>query len=102
MPGLDGYVTSTPGTNNNRFTQAAFRAPDHSQTVSSVVGLTFEIFLVSETQGDAVAVAAGAFADLGDSGAEAGHTASVHTELTIGTVAWREQDRTWELFYLYY
>lgn len=50
----------------------------------------FEVFLLSKTQADLVAVAAGALAVLGDSGTEAGHTAAVHTEVAAGTVAWKD------------
>lgn len=47
----------------------------------------FEVFLVSEPQAHLVAVATGALAVLGDSRTEAGHTAALHTEVTIGTVS---------------
>lgn len=47
----------------------------------------FEVFLVGEPQAHLVAVATGGLAVLGDSCTEAGHTAALHTEVTIRTVA---------------
>ncbi len=40
-----------------------------------------------------VTVAAGALAVLSDSSTEAGHTAALHTEVTIRTVAFREEEK---------
>ena len=45
------------------------------------------VVLLVEAQRDAVAVAAGGLAGLGDAGAEAGHTAALHAEVAVRTVA---------------
>ena len=44
------------------------------------------VVLLVEAQGDAVAVAAGGLAGLGDAGAEAGHTAALRAEVAVRTV----------------
>lgn len=41
-----------------------------------------------------IAVASGAFAFLGVSSTEAGDTATLHAEVTIGTVSCRDQEET--------
>ena len=45
------------------------------------------VVLLVEAQCDAVAVAAGGLAALGDAGAEAGHTEAPHAEVAVRTVA---------------
>lgn len=55
---------------------------------------TSEVFLISESEADLVAVAAGVLAVLGDSSTEAGHAAAVHAEVTIRTVAYGDQEKT--------
>lgn len=47
----------------------------------------FEVVLVGEAQGDAVAVAPGGPAVLGDAGAETRHAASLHAEVAFRAVA---------------
>lgn len=94
-PGGVGHVDACGGRRTTGFTGRApslggrrSSARQRRQFGRSATELVaFEVVLVGEAQGDAVAVAPGGPAVLGDAGAEARHAASLHAEVAFSAVS---------------
>lgn len=64
-----------------------------SHNTNTMLSATFKVLLLCEAQRDLASVAPGAVAVLGDTEAEAGHTATADDKVSFRTVTWKETQR---------